>query len=354
MSSFGENLRREREMRGVTLEEMSESTKISTRFLRAIELDHFSEIPGGVFTRSFIRTYAQYLGLDEEHVLAEYKRAAQPSVDNDLSRLGPSKPLGSRSGAPTRLLPWVVIAVLLGSGYALYRYAHRPLEIPAAPVQAPAASTASGGALSSSGSAAPSLATSAASDANSAHSSTQAPASNAPNPAASPADGGSTAGAQNNGTATPVNPLQSQGPGNPSGTTPATGAESASTGAPAGSVASPGQSSPSASAAEAAGSSATSAAGGAPTLGEGDLVLQVATSEEVWMAVSADGKTLMQRLLPPRSVRTFRAKDTFDVTTGNAQGTILTLNGETQKPLGREGEFRKLHLTRNDLQHHTP
>src|SRR5271169_699253 len=97
MPGFGETLKREREMRGVTLEEMSESTKISTRLLRAIEQDQFSELPGGVFTRGFIRAYSKYLGLDEEHVLAEYKRVAQPNTDYDLSRMGTGKGgLGSR------------------------------------------------------------------------------------------------------------------------------------------------------------------------------------------------------------------------------------------------------------------
>ena len=88
----------------------------------------------------------------------------------------------------------------------------------------------------------------------------------------------------------------------------------------------------------------------APVLGDGDMVLRVATTEDAWLAVAADGKTLMQRTLPPNSVRIFRAKDAFDVTTGNAAGTNLALNGESQKPLGRHGEFRKIHLTRDGLQ----
>jgi len=351
MSSFGENLRREREMRGVTLEEMSESTKISTRFLKAIELERFSEMPGGVFTRSFIRTYAQYLGLDEEHVLAEYKRAAQPSMDNDLSRLGPTKPLTSKSGAPTRLVPWIVIAVLLGSGYALYRYGQRPLVVPATAVPTAAAPSGSSGALTSAGAAVPPPAPAASDASSSANGSTGAPAGSPSNAAGFPPDGGRAAAAQSPSGAASANPVQAKD--NQSGTLPTAGTESASTGAPAGLAASSGQSSSAPSTTQAAGPS-TTPAGGAPVLGEGDLVLQVATTEDVWMAVSADGKVLMQRLLPPRSVRTFRAKDSFEVTTGNAQGTILTLNGETQKPLGREGEFRKVHLTRDDLQTHTP
>ena len=55
MASFGENLRRERELRGVGLREIAEATKISTRFLEAIEEDRLEILPGGMFPRSFVR-----------------------------------------------------------------------------------------------------------------------------------------------------------------------------------------------------------------------------------------------------------------------------------------------------------
>ena len=297
MPGFGEYLRREREMRGVTLDEIAETTKISTRFLNALEHERFSEIPGGIFTRSFIRAYAQYLGLDEEHVLAEYRRAAQPGSDNDLARLTASRPLPARSSSRGRVVPWVVAAALLAGGYAIYRYANRP------PVQPlPSASSRS-----------------------------------EPGPEASQqAAAGPAAGA--------VQPSQANAPAG----TP---------GAPAGQAAGPAREGESGSASAASPLSATTAsappAGSSraapPALGAGDLVLQVSTTEEAWVAVAADGKTLLQGLLPPDSVRIFRAKDSFDVTTGNARGTVLTLNGEPQKSLGRPGEFKRIHLARSDF-----
>ena len=76
MSTFGENLRREREMRGVSLEEIRDATKIGMRALKAMEDDQFEKLPGGIFTRSFIRTYAKYLGLDEEKIMAEFQLVA--------------------------------------------------------------------------------------------------------------------------------------------------------------------------------------------------------------------------------------------------------------------------------------
>lgn len=73
--TFGESLKREREMRGVTLEEISAATRIATRFLRAIEGEQWDQLPGGVFNRGFVRAVARYLGLDEEKIVAEYTSA---------------------------------------------------------------------------------------------------------------------------------------------------------------------------------------------------------------------------------------------------------------------------------------
>src|SRR5688500_10045154 len=72
MASFGENLRRERELRGVDLHEMAEATKISVRFLQALEQDRVDVLPGGIFPRAFVRQYGKYLGLDPERLVAEF------------------------------------------------------------------------------------------------------------------------------------------------------------------------------------------------------------------------------------------------------------------------------------------
>jgi cytoskeleton protein RodZ len=84
------------------------------------------------------------------------------------------------------------------------------------------------------------------------------------------------------------------------------------------------------------------------------LTLQVAATERSWVAVEADGKTVLQRVLNPNEVQTLQAKETFAVTTGNAQGVILTLNGETLKPLGLRGEVKSIRLSRNDLKNPAP
>lgn len=82
MPTLGEELKHKREERGITLAEISEETRIGTRFLKAIEADNFSVLPGGIFTRSFIRAYAKQVGMDEDQAIGLYlKQVAGPPVD---------------------------------------------------------------------------------------------------------------------------------------------------------------------------------------------------------------------------------------------------------------------------------
>src|SRR5204863_5038586 len=76
LASFGEELRREREIRGISLKEISDATKISKRFLEAIERNDHRTLPAPVFTRGFVREYARYLGLNSEDMVNRYNYAA--------------------------------------------------------------------------------------------------------------------------------------------------------------------------------------------------------------------------------------------------------------------------------------
>jgi cytoskeletal protein RodZ len=64
-------------MRGVSLDEVCAATRISTRFLSALENEDWEKLPGGVFNRGFIRAVARYLGLNEDAIVAEYVAATQ-------------------------------------------------------------------------------------------------------------------------------------------------------------------------------------------------------------------------------------------------------------------------------------
>lgn len=106
--TFGESLKREREMRGVTLEEIAAATRIARRFLKAIEDEQWELLPGGVFNRGFVRAMARYLGLDEENTVAEYTLA----VDDRQS-------VPVWTGSPPAVTPelprvaWIIIAVVV-------------------------------------------------------------------------------------------------------------------------------------------------------------------------------------------------------------------------------------------------
>lgn len=73
MDLLGEFLRRKREEKGKTLEEVAEATKININYLQALEKDNFSSLPGEVFIKGFLRHYSRYLGIDEQEVLKKYE-----------------------------------------------------------------------------------------------------------------------------------------------------------------------------------------------------------------------------------------------------------------------------------------
>src|SRR5215475_9069303 len=84
--TFGERLKRERELREVSLDEVSKGTRIAHRFLDALENEQWDKLPGGVFGRGFVRSVARYLGLSEENLLSEYDLARGETIAVSPSR----------------------------------------------------------------------------------------------------------------------------------------------------------------------------------------------------------------------------------------------------------------------------
>lgn len=125
MPSFGEKLRKEREQRKITLDDISSTTKISTRMLRALEDEHFDQLPGGVFNKGFVRAYARHIGLDEEQAITDYLDATNqnpsgttPASVPDISAVAAQAAQMERlrslnhNGVAARV-PWEVLAALL-------------------------------------------------------------------------------------------------------------------------------------------------------------------------------------------------------------------------------------------------
>jgi cytoskeletal protein RodZ len=72
VGQFGDKFRKAREKKGISLDDVSNVTKISARMLQAIEEEHFEQLPGGVFNKGFIRAYARHVGLNDEEAVNEY------------------------------------------------------------------------------------------------------------------------------------------------------------------------------------------------------------------------------------------------------------------------------------------
>jgi cytoskeletal protein RodZ len=72
MPTFGEDLRRERELRQISLREVAEATKVNIRYLEALERNDFSHLPGGLFNRGFVRAYCQFIGIDVDTMVNAY------------------------------------------------------------------------------------------------------------------------------------------------------------------------------------------------------------------------------------------------------------------------------------------
>jgi cytoskeleton protein RodZ len=119
--TFGDHLKREREMRGVTLDEISAATRIATRFLTAIENEQWEQLPGGVFNRGFVRAVARFLGLDEENIVAEYAAAVGDQSSVPVWTGSPPAVPSDRSWLAWILAAVVAIALATGGWFGVRR-----------------------------------------------------------------------------------------------------------------------------------------------------------------------------------------------------------------------------------------
>jgi cytoskeleton protein RodZ len=107
MDSVGNFLRCERLRRDLSLEQVAAQTKISRRFLEAMEANRFDRLPAGLLTRSFMRQFARTLGLDDEKLMASFREQFEE----------PAIPMPAPLPTKTSILPslgWLVVTVLLG------------------------------------------------------------------------------------------------------------------------------------------------------------------------------------------------------------------------------------------------
>jgi len=284
VASLGTQLKQAREQRGAGLDEISQATKIGTRFLRALEADHYDQLPGGIFNKGFIRAYARAVGLDEEKAVAEYLAATEPGpVKSESNGQAPSRPVDLRAGAETPGsgdLPWgafaivLVLAALGLAGWGFYSRESRPAGKPPAPAVSASATNPSNA---------------------------SAPSSPSPGAgkAASPAPR-----AQPTLTASTGNKKQ-----------PAADAKLvAPPAAPREPAASP----------------------------AGYFSVRVNVREDSWLSISADGKTILQGTFVAPVQKSVKARSQVVVQTGNAGGVDFEFNGRSLPLPGKPGEVKTL------------
>jgi len=130
MKTLGEYLRAERLARGISLEQISANTKVSMSMLQAIEKGDIGQLPAIVFTKGFLRAYAEQIGLDPEWVIVEYQDlieevdARQTTIEMFHRRLRP-EPAKKR-----RLALLLILPLLVGLALVLWRFNHVRQESP--------------------------------------------------------------------------------------------------------------------------------------------------------------------------------------------------------------------------------
>jgi cytoskeleton protein RodZ len=296
VGSFGENLRRERELRAISIQEISAATKIGTRILIALEEEDFDKLPGGIFNKGFVRAYARFVGLDEEKAIADYAEAARSRIPEqefqvvagqmEAARERELEAAMANGRAPGSLRAAIVALVLLGFVAAGYHWrtafpvAVEKIKVALQGHKEPPPATTSNA--------------------------QQAAASPLPVTAPAPIEPAT------------MNPAQpDSNNASQSSTSQTATPEPAATSNPA--------------------TSAT-AQPSAPLLtpaAEG-LTLELEATEKSWVAVTIDGKKQMQATLDPENEtlhsRSFKAQNRITLITGNPAGLQVTFNGKKLEP----------------------
>lgn len=136
-ASFGLWLRRQREMREVPLREVADVTKISLRYLEALEQDRFDVLPAPVFAKGFLREYSRYVGLDADEVVNSFLIANGEAVEgaDEEEEAGVEK-RNDRKIPPSAVLALLLIVAVIVAVALVGKYRDRQ-PVPAPPIAAP-------------------------------------------------------------------------------------------------------------------------------------------------------------------------------------------------------------------------
>jgi cytoskeleton protein RodZ len=299
VGSFGEHLRREREMRGISLDEIVATTKIGRRLLVALEAEQFELLPGGIFNKSYVRAYAKCVGIDEDAAVAEYLQAAHETppdtrvIAQQHASIHSNRP-PQRSGFP--IMPVLILLVVVAGGIGGWKvYQDRLVErhwrgavSPAEPsLPAPAATVPAAGNNQP------------ASSVPAAPQSARPPAANSTVQAASPAP-------------KPIAPAET-----------ATGQPAAVPSSPAATADTP-------------------------------FEVTIRPKEAAWVSVKSDGQYVVRGIIRPPDVKTVRATNQVVFFTGNAGAVEVAFNGKNVPMTGGANEEQVLVFDSRGVSPKTP
>jgi cytoskeletal protein RodZ len=286
-ADFGSRLRAARERRGVELRHIAAKTKIPAAVLEALERNDVSRLPGGIFSRAFVRSYATEVGLDPERTIRDFIDAfpqESAAAHAPAGAIEDNEAVESDRQMATTFLRLVLISAPLAAIVLYFSTVGRHPgggDIPPAAAAAPATTIA---------------------------------------PATMPA-------------ASAAHPIEPAAPA-PTAPAPVSGATAASTPRPV-SVPTSG-SQPAA---------AVPAGGDAPAPAGDLLVVGLSVKRACWVSATVDGQQAIDRLVQPGDAQTLEVHRELMLTAGDGAAVVLTLNGADARAIGRSGEVATARLT---------
>jgi cytoskeleton protein RodZ len=298
--AFGDRLRREREMRGVSLDDIAAATKIGTRLLRALEDEHFDLLPGGIFNKGFVRAYAKYLGLNEDEAVADYLQAAgesapDPKVIAEQNSSGINRSgMGSSNSraASFPIIPVLILLLVIAAGvggWQIYQERQRDRQAKREAMKVSTVTTQETAAVTNPST----LAT----------------------PASVPEASAAKTVTSNNPTASPTNTVLQANP---------KAAGSTDLNLPASKPSDVTGTKPAAPSSESAKPGTTGAAGAATESFE----VTVRAKESAWVSIKSDGRFIVRGIIRPPDVKTVHASGQIVFWTGNAGAVEVLFNGQ--------------------------
>ncbi|MBI2222910.1 MAG: DUF4115 domain-containing protein [Acidobacteria bacterium] len=321
MADFGAQLREARERKGISLRQIAASTKISVVALEGLERNDVSKLPGGIFSRAFVRSYAIEVGLDPDETVKQF-------LERFGGELPPAVPFPPSAGARPVVPP---------------RSAPAPISRPAPAVPRPVPAPPDAGGINDEVD----------------FESKQRMAGvvlklvlvSLPIAAAiiyfgsrSPMPAGDASGRPASAAAAPSETAATaveEAAGRPEGTAAAPPPSEAAQASPPSEAAPP-----------------SSPGVPAPTpVGEQDpeaITLEILPTSDCWAKLTVDGEVVLSRLIPAGGRESHRFRQTALLQVGDAAACAIALNGRMAKPLGRGQQVREINLTRENYRSYLP